>query len=67
MQNGIATLEDGLAVSTKLNMLLPYNKDIRCFQRWRDGKSNKQNTEDLGEEKTLYDIVMMDVYHYTFS
>jgi hypothetical protein len=28
MQNGITTLEDSLAVSSKLNIFLPYNQAI---------------------------------------
>ena len=29
---------------------------------------NRQNTEGFqGNENTLYDIIMMDIYHYTFA
>ena len=32
-----------------------------------EGERNRQNTEDLeGDENTLYDIIMMDICHYTF-
>ena len=42
------------------------NKKISGCQGLQ-GMRNGQSTEDIqGNESTLYDIIMMDIYHYTF-
>ena len=43
------------------------NRKISCYRGWGGRKLNRESTKDFqGSENTLYDIIMVDTYYYSY-